>query len=428
MKNIIKVLLVYFFTFGLTHIYSQNSILIPSSESCIRLMNPGLSGLDCKNRLTVNQLFESHPINNIHSFKLTYDFDIPKYGLFTGFQYSTDRVGTKNLASSFQLNLGYELKLNQQISIIYSYHFSYDKLLIEEATYFNRFNYNDTLINNVLGVSEKNYFENSVGMIIKGNRFIGGIHQRISSSNVGQFNGFNLYSKPNLNAFFGLNFPLEKGKINTYLAYSNNKSLAQNLNLKFPKISCYNISVNYQSEKNWFTGIGVRIIENHPTMYHSQAGLKFEKYQLSYGFGITPYKNNESSLKMAFTSQATLEYYLKRRKSYHKPTYTYEIEKFPDNSIKKDLIFMDGVLISHYEYFENGEDKLVKNYRNGLLDGIYSEGNIDGWTIVSGKYKKGLKHGSWKYCNEKGDRIRYEKYNMGELIEKTDFQPEDYKR
>ncbi len=159
-------------------------------------------------------------------------------------------------------------------------------------------------------------------------------------------------------------------------------------------------------------------------MYHIQTGYKFKTFRINYGFGISPYKSSGMISKYAISSQANVELDLKRRKSYHKPKIKYEYEKFPDSTIKIERILMDDKLISYTEYFDNGEEKIIKNFKGELLDGFYLEGNKNGWEVISGHYKKGLKNGSWNYYNDNGDKIKFEKYKMGELIEKREFKPE----
>ncbi|MFY7943403.1 MAG: hypothetical protein ACOVNZ_02430, partial [Crocinitomicaceae bacterium] len=122
-------------------------------------INPSLSGFDYKNRIAYNQLIESHPNGNIHSMNLGYYFDIPKLDLLTGFQYSADRVGTSNQNMSFRWNLGYELKLTHKVVLIPTIHVSHSQNSIDSKTYFNRFDFNDTLFNPLGNDSESNYWD-----------------------------------------------------------------------------------------------------------------------------------------------------------------------------------------------------------------------------------------------------------------------------
>jgi hypothetical protein len=59
-------------------------------------MNPSLIGLEYKSRIAVNQLYQSHPLGNLHSLNVSYDLDIPKLSLVSGIQLAGDHIGTKN--------------------------------------------------------------------------------------------------------------------------------------------------------------------------------------------------------------------------------------------------------------------------------------------------------------------------------------------
>lgn len=407
---------------------AQSPTLIPTSDASIRLMNPNLTGWGYKNRITFNQLIDCHPVDYLHSLIFAYDVDIPKFGLLTGFQYYADRIGTKNFKQSLQLNLGYELNLTKEIKMIFSYNPSFSQQSIDEPTYFNCFDFNDTLNTILSGNSIKNYLQHFSGFVVKTKPFIGGINQKISNENIGQFDGINIISNQHINLFALVNYPQKSGNFKTYFSYSNIKFLGSNsqiINSKFPLQKIYNISVNYESNNNWLTGFGIRIIENQSTMYHIQTGLNFKIFKINYGFGISPYKSLGIISKYAITSQVTMELDLKRRKSYHRPKIKYEYEKFAAKTMKIERILMDDKLVSYTEYFDNGELKINKNFKDDLLDGAYLEGNKEGWEVISGHYKKGLKNGSWNYYNDNGEKIKFEKYKMGELIEKREFKTED---
>jgi hypothetical protein len=394
--------------------FSQNPIFIPASESAIMFMNPSLSGFDYKNRIAYNQQLESHPYGNIHSMNMGYYFDIPKLNLLTGFQYSADRVGTSNQNMTFRWNLGYELKFTQKVLLIPTIHVSYSQNSMDSKTYFNRFDFNDNLFNPLGNVSESNYWDFSSGFVVKSDKFYAGIYQRVNNANIGRYDGINIVSNKNFSFFTGCKF----GSLNPYFSYSYIRSFAGNndsLNLKFPTINNFNFSINYQSNKKWFLGVGFRAIKNLPTMYHGQLGLKFKSFSLTYALGMSPYNVQSNTNKFAFTNQVSLELFLKRSKSYHRPVYRKE-EEYPDQSIKIERIYVDDQLCDYTEYFENGDQKIVKSFKNGTLIGYYFE-YFENGESVEGKYKNGLKDGKWFYSDSKGNNYKYEIYKMGKLVE-----------
>jgi hypothetical protein len=408
--------LLFILFFG--RLFSQNPIFIPASESSVMFMNPSLSGFDYKNRIAYNQLIESHPNGNIHSMNLGYYFDIPKLNLLTGFQFSADRVGTSNQNMSLRWNLGYELKLTHKVILIPTIHISYSKNSIDSKTYFNRFDYNDTMFSNVNGFSTKNYWELSGGYVFKSPYFFAGIFQRLNNSNIGNYNGKNIISNKNFSFLLGGEFKTAKGSFNPYFSYSYIKSFGSNiypLNIKFPTIHNYNFSINYQSNKKWFSGVGIRLIKNLPTMYHGQVGLKFEKINFTYAVGVSPFLNLETNNKIALTNQISLEVFLKRSKSYHKPVFRREFEYYPDSSLKIERNYIDDELSSFTEYFKDGEVKIDKNFKNSVLIGYYFEYFQNGES-VEGQYKNGLKDGKWFYNDSKGNNFKYEIYKMGKLV------------
>ena len=417
MKSILKHPTLFFLLFS-AKLFSQNPILIPASESSVMFMNPSLSGFDYKNRIAYNQLIESHPNGNIHSMNLGYSFDIPKLNMLTGFQYFADRVGTSNQNMTLRWNLGYELKLTHKLDnllLIPTVHISYSKNSIDSKTYYNRFDFNDTLFNPLGNVSESNYWDFSSGFVLKSDQFYTGIYQRANNANIGRYNGKNIVSNSNFSFFTGCKF----GSFNPYFSYSFIRSFAGNndsLNIKFPTIYNFNFSINYQSNKKWFSGVGFRAIKNLPTMYHGQLGVKFKSFSLTYALGMSPYKAVSNMNKFAFSNQVSLEVFLKRSKSYHRPVYRIEEEKYSDKSIKIVRIYTDNELVSYTEFFKDGEVKIDKNFKNGVLIGYYLEYFQNGES-VEGKYKNGLKDGKWFYSDSKGNNFKYEIYKMGKLVE-----------
>ena len=418
MKSILKHPTLFFLLFSVK-LFSQNPIFIPASESSVIFMNPGLSGFDYKNRIAYNQLIESHPNGNIHSMNLGYYFDIPKLDLLTGFQYSVDRIGTSNQNMMLRWNLGYELKLTHKVILIPTVHISYSKNSIDSKTYFNRFDLNDTLFNPLGNVSESNYWDFSSGFVLKSDKFYAGIYQRVNNANIGRYDGINVVSNNNFSFFTGCKF----GSFNPYFSYSYIRSFAgynDSLNLKFPTINNFNFSINYQSNKKWFSGVGFRAIKNLPTMYHGQLGLKFKSFSLTYSLGMSPYKAVSNTNKFAFSNQVSLDLFLKRSKSYHKPVYRTEYEEYSDKSIKIERFYVDNELSSYTEYFKDGEEKNVKYFKNGNLIGRYLE-YFENGESVEGKYKNGLKDGKWIYSDSKGNNYKYEIYKMGKLVEEKNI-------
>jgi antitoxin component YwqK of YwqJK toxin-antitoxin module len=414
MKRLLKHQTLFILLFSVK-LFSQNPIFIPASESALMFINPSLSGFDYKNRIAYNQLIESHPNGNIHSMNLGYYFDIPKLDLLTGFQYSADRVGTSNQNMSFRWNLGYELKLTHKVVLIPTIHVSHSQNSIDSKTYFNRFDFNDTLFNPLGNDSESNYWDFSSGFVLKSDKFYAGIYQRVNNANIGRYDGINVVSNNNFSFFTGCKF----GSFNPYFSYSYIRSFAGNndsLNLKFPTINNFNFLINYQSNKKWFSGVGFRAIKNLPTMYHGQLGLKFKSFSLTYSLGMSPYKALSNMNKFAFSNQVSLELFLKRSKSYHRPVHRIEEETYPDKSIKIERIYVDDQLCDYNEYFENGDQKIVKSFKNGTLIGRYLE-YFENGESVEGQYKNGLKNGKWFYSDSKGNNYKYEIYKMGKLVE-----------
>ena len=119
-----------------------------------------------------------------------------------------------------------------------------------------------------------------------------------------------------------------------------------------------------------------------------------------------------------------MELNLKRSNYYHRPVYHTEIVEFPDYTTKFEQYYKDDELIQSIEYYENGLEKSVTNYENGMLNGYYSESNENGFLKLYGYYRKGLKNGRWSYYNSDAFRIKYEKYYMGELIESETYHPD----
>ncbi len=85
-------------------------------------------------------------------------------------------------------------------------------------------------------------------------------------------------------------------------------------------------------------------------------------------------------------------------------------------TMKARATFDDEKIIDYYEeYYDNGARKARIEYDDGLPDGeaefYYRTGKIK----IEAEYRKGQKHGKWKYYNEKGELIGKEKWKNGVL-------------
>ena len=79
---------------------------------------------------------------------------------------------------------------------------------------------------------------------------------------------------------------------------------------------------------------------------------------------------------------------------YYKQSYPYNIFKL---KICEELMYNTGLLDGTcQEYFENGKIACVKNYKNDIFHGKYTEYNEAGNMISDGNYIYGEKKGVWK--------------------------------
>jgi hypothetical protein len=426
MKTTLLILL-FFSLYNSRYSFAQYPIFMPTSESSVLWMNPGLIGMEFKSRVAVNQLYQSHPMGDLHSLNATYDLDIPKLNMVTGLQLAGDRIGTKNQNLMFRWNLGYVYNMTDKARLIYTFHTAFANQSFDGQTYFNRFDYNDILLTNAQGTSHQKYFTQSLGFALHTPFVYGGINSTINSSYLGQFNGINLFTKLVTNVYLGLNLKTKVGTFKPFYSYLNHYSWAGNEYLlidKFPSISNHNMILNYQYKK-WTSGIGMRTIKNHPNMYHVQVGIDLNKVKLGYSVGVIPYKNSSHESHVGVLSQVSLELNLKRSKYYHLPVFHTEIDEFPDHTTKIEHYYKDDELLYSIEYFDNGLEKSTTYYENGLLNGPYSEYNENGILIIDGHYRKGLKNGAWSYYNAEENRIKYEKYYMGDLIKTVTYENEN---
>jgi hypothetical protein len=427
MKITLQILLLLFL--GLSNkSFAQLPIFMPTSESSILAMHPCFTGLDYKSRISINQLYQSHPLGDLHTVNTTYDVDLPKLNMVTGLQLAGDRMGSKNQNLMFRWNVGYLIHLSEKVRMVYTIHVAYANQSIDAPTYFNRFNYYDTLFTTLSGTSQEKYFEQSIGSAFYTPYGVFGLRSTLNRPYLGQFNGSSILLTLNTNIFLGLNLKTAHGTfkpIYSYSYYGSWNGMNFTTNPKFPTISNHNIALNYHYKK-WTSGIGIRTIKHHPNMYHAQVGVEFDHVKLGYSVGLSPYKNLANERQIGITSQATMEFYLNRSKYYHRPVYRTEIEEFPDHTTKFERNYMDDQLIESIEYYDNGMEKIRMSYQDGLLNGFYTEYNDNGDYIMEGQYRKGLKNGVWSYYNAEGYRFKTEKYYMGKLLKSKTFEPEMY--
>lgn len=402
-------------------ILSQNYILSPNTESSLISLNPGFVGENYKNRLAVNYLYQSHPLGDIQTIQVSNDFDIPKINLRTGIVVSADRIATKNQSIFIKGILAYELPLGRNIKMVFPYELTYASNKFELASYFNRYNYSDTLFSAYNANSSENYFTHRGGMLITHKNFFVGFSDVISFPKIGEINGMKIIMWYNRNYTLGLKFKTKYGEfrpIANYFYYDDyNKNLFTFLP-KFSYISCWDVALNYNKNK-LILGLGYRNIKYHSNTYKLQVGAQFEKCKIIANVGLTPYNNSTGVNKMASTCQISLEANLKRNKHYHRPVYHQSFDYYSNGSKRTQYEYIDSSLITQYEFYENGQIKVEKNFKNGLLHGLYIENYEDGTEKVSGSYKNGNKNHSWTYYNQETNCIIDETYKDGVLIKTT---------
>lgn len=121
------------------------------------------------------------------------------------------------------------------------------------------------------------------------------------------------------------------------------------------------------------------------------------KYKEFYKSNVSNYNTN---ILPSTTGSLYLEATFKEDKLHGICRYYYK-QKYPyDNSKLKmceELMYIEGVLNGTcQEYFENGKIACVKNYKNDLFHGKYTEYNEAGNIILDGNYIYGEKKGVWK--------------------------------
>lgn len=121
------------------------------------------------------------------------------------------------------------------------------------------------------------------------------------------------------------------------------------------------------------------------------------KYKEFYKSNITNYTTN---VLPSTTGSLYLEATFKEDKLhgvckyYYKQKYPYENSKL---KLCEELMYTEGVLNGTcQEFHENGKVACVKNYKNDLFHGKYTEYNEAGNIILDGNYIYGEKKGLWK--------------------------------
>ena len=89
-----------------------------------------------------------------------------------------------------------------------------------------------------------------------------------------------------------------------------------------------------------------------------------------------------------------------------------------ENKTKKaEAYFKEDQLTGvYYEYYENGTQKAKLLYEKGKAEDEAWFFYPNGKSKIEGNYKKGLKHGKWKYLDEKGNVIGKEKWKNNEKV------------
>lgn len=82
---------------------------------------------------------------------------------------------------------------------------------------------------------------------------------------------------------------------------------------------------------------------------------------------------------------------------------------------KKDMEKVSGSCIT---YFQNGEKKMLQNFKNGLENGVFKRWNENGNLIVEGNYLLGNRDGEWKFWRENG-QIKSKVYYKNGLLQKN---------
>jgi hypothetical protein len=255
--------------------------------------------------------------------------------------------------------------------------------------------------------------------------FYGGWYVMYRSPHIGDFNGEKLHLNYNTTFYLGIKLNSSIGLFRPYFGHTYCASYTyfdSPIYAKFPRISSLNFAVSYQRNK-FNVGLGIRTMKHFPTMYHTQFGFEFKHIKAMYSIGVSPYQNSTLERKYGVTSQATLEVSLKRHKKYHRPVETSNMEFYPNNSTKVVRYYIDNELVNIIELDLEGNEILTKNFKNGVLNGYYSEYDSESKLIISGNYRMGVKDGKWTYVDADYNLVKREKYVDGNLIETEVIDP-----
>ncbi|MDB4710743.1 tetratricopeptide repeat protein, partial [Flavobacteriales bacterium] len=93
-------------------------------------------------------------------------------------------------------------------------------------------------------------------------------------------------------------------------------------------------------------------------------------------------------------------------------------EWYENGQFKLERNYKNGELHGPYkEWHENGQLKLERNYKNGEQNGVFKLWNISGQLLLECNFKDGRENGFEKKWNKKGDLIREVVYDNGEIVE-----------
>lgn len=414
-----KSLLIIPFTLLTGILFAQNYILSPNTESSLISLNPGFVGENYKNRLAVNYLYQSHPLGDIQTIQVSNDFDIPKINLRTGIVVSADRIATNNQSIFIKGIVAYELPLSRNIKMVFPYELTYASNKFELASYFDRYNYSDTLFSAYNATSSENYFTHRGGTLITHKNFFIGLSQVFSFPKIGEINDTNIVMWHNQNFTLGLKFKTKYGDfrpiINHFYYYDYNEKLYNYLP-KFSSVSCWDAALNY-CYKRLVLGLGYRSVKYRDNSYKVQVGAQLKKVKVIANVGLTPYKNSVGTNQLATTCQVTFEADLKRNKHYHRPVYHESYEYYSNGNKKTHYEYIDSKVVSQYDFYDNGIDKCEKHFKDGLLHGMYLEYFENGIVNISGTYKNGNKNYKWFYNDIDDKCLKIELYKDGNLIE-----------
>ena len=74
----------------------------------------------------------------------------------------------------------------------------------------------------------------------------------------------------------------------------------------------------------------------------------------------------------------------------------------------------------HIEYYPNGKQKILANYKDGILDGKYIQYHENGKRAAAGYYQSGQKVGIWRYYDESGKMTEKKRYTDDFPDDETD--------